>query len=224
MEQNAQRNGMVNLLVLLVAGVCLYAVGQYAHSFAGQVGSIFIALGALVSLVSLFQMRLEDRERLEKLEFDELTKATASAALFKTEETETFPARRSREQFEKFFIPVFTFGLFVAQLLSHFVTWHWLKNPIVSPLNKPLVAMGLIGLFALVLFLVGKYSAGLARLANQRLLRPSASYLLLGSYVGALVLAGFVAYEVGFPTVDLIIARASSIVLALLALETLITL
>src|SRR5689334_17161892 len=146
MEPNAQRNGIINLLVLLATGICLYIVAQYAHSFAGQTGSIFIGLGVLVSLVSLFQMRLEDRERLEKLEFDELTKGTASAALFKTEETEAFPARRSREQFEKFFIPAFTLLLFFAQLLSHFVTWHWLKSPVVAPINQPLVAMGLVAL------------------------------------------------------------------------------
>src|SRR5258706_11623135 len=112
MEQNAQKNGIINLLVLLVTTVCLYAVGQYSHSFAAQTGSIFLGLGTLVAIVSLFQMRLEDRERLEKLEFEEVAKAAGSSGLFKAEESESFPARRSREQFERFFVPGFTLILF----------------------------------------------------------------------------------------------------------------
>src|SRR6266404_8782057 len=123
MEPNAQRNGIVNLLVLLVAAICLYAVAQFAHSFAGQIGSIFLGLGTLVSFVSWFYMRMEDRERLEKLEFDELTKSAASSTLFNAEQTETFPARRSREQFEKFFLPIFTVLLFLVQLLGAYWSW-----------------------------------------------------------------------------------------------------
>src|SRR5207247_3485142 len=52
----------------------------------------------------------------------------------------------------------------------------------------------------------------------------SASYLLLGSYLCALVLAAIAAYEGGFPMVDLIVARVLSIGLVLLGIETLITL
>src|ERR1041385_6338702 len=95
MEQNAQKNAIINLLVLLVAAIAVYAVGAYSHSFAAQTGSIFLGLGTLVALVSLFQMRLEDRERLEKLEFEELAKSASSAALFKGQESEAFPAQRS---------------------------------------------------------------------------------------------------------------------------------
>jgi modulator of FtsH protease HflK len=224
MEQNAQRNGIINLLVLLAAGVCLYAVVLYTHSFAGRVGIIFIELGILVTLASVFQMRLEDRERVEKLEFDELIKSAANTALFNAEQTETFPARRSREQFERFFIPIFTVLLFLLQLAGALLSWRMLDNAAVTPLKQPLVAMGLIGIFALVLFLIGKYSVGLARLAKQRLLRPSASYLLLGSYISAVVLAGIAAYEAGFASVDLILARVFAVALGLFAMETLVTL
>jgi len=221
MEQNAQKNGIINLLVLLTTTICLYAVGQYSHSFAAQTGSIFLALGTLVAIVSLFQMRLEDRERLERLEFEEVAKAAGSSGLFRTEESESFPARRSREQFERFFVPGFTLILFLLQLIAAGLTWRWLSKPLATPLNQPLVALGLTGLFGLVLFLIGKYSAGLARLANQRLLRPSATYLLLGFYLCLLIVAAIAAYQGSFPALDLLLARAFSIALGLLALETL---
>ena len=41
-------------------------------------------------------MGIEEKERLEKLEFDEISREKNAASLFSTE-SETFPARRSRE-------------------------------------------------------------------------------------------------------------------------------
>src|SRR5438067_339797 len=168
MEQNAQKNAVINLLVLLAAAISLYAVGAYSHSFAAQTGSIFLGLGTLVALVGVFQMRLEDRERLEKLEFEEVAKSASSAALFKAEEAEVFPAQRARQQFERFFIPVFTVLLFLLELFAAILSWRALSKAPVLPINQPLVAMGLSGLFALVLFLIGKSRQPRAVLANQK--------------------------------------------------------
>ena len=100
MEQNIQKIGIVNWFILLVVGLVSAVLARYAGTAAGTVGIVFLALGFLIAAVSYFQMRLEERERLEKLEFDELKKARSGAALFQSE-GDTFPARRSREQFEK---------------------------------------------------------------------------------------------------------------------------
>src|SRR3954452_1061023 len=221
MERNIQKNGLINFLILLVVGAASLTSANYANSLAGQVAAFYIGLGVLAAAVSWFQMRLEARERLEKLEFDEVTKANTGANLFNTGETETFPARRSREQFEKYFIPGFTIVLFFAQAVGAWLLWRWIQKS-TAPLlpEKALVSMALLGLFSLVLFIIGKYSAGLARLENQRLLRPSASYLLLGAYVLALVVAGIVLVQAGFPLVDQYLAYALVALLRLLALET----
>src|SRR4051812_3523357 len=221
MERNIQKNGLINFLILLVVGAASLTSANYANSLAGQVAAFYIGLGVLAAAVSWFQMRLEARERLEKLEFDEVTKANTGANLFNTGETETFPARRSREQFEKYFIPGFTIVLFMVQVAGAWLLWRWIqKNTTPLIAQKTLVTMALLGLFALVLFIIGKYSAGLARLENQRLLRPSASYLLLGAYVLALVVAGIVLVQAGFPLVDQYLAYALVALLGLLALET----
>lgn len=223
MERNIQRNGLVNLIVLLVVGVAAFAVSRYASLLAGQIVTAFLGLGVLVAAVSWFQMRLAEQERLEKLEFDEVARGRASEALFNTQEAETFPARRSREQFDRFFVPGFSVLLFLAEAGAAFFLWRWLEKAPASPLNQPLVAMGLMGLFALVLFLIGKYTAGLARLEDHRLLRPGSSYLLLGSYLCGLVVADLIAFEAGFKF-DRYIAFALCAILALLAAEALITL
>ena len=82
----------------------------------GPGGALFSwGSGFLVTLVSYFQMRLAERERLERLEYDELTKSPSASALFNKEECAALPARRSREQFEKFFIPGFTIALMLGE-------------------------------------------------------------------------------------------------------------
>jgi hypothetical protein len=169
-------------------------------------------------------MRLEERERLERLEFDELSKSRGGSALFATEEAELFAARRAREQFERFIVPAFTVILFLLQAGGAFLLWRWLEKSSSVKLTEPLVAMALFGLFALVLFLLGKYSAGIARLEGQRLLRPGASYLLLGAYLCFVVVASVAAVEAGFSRVDLYAARVLCVLLALNALETMVNL
>src|SRR5437868_6014186 len=128
MEGNIQKNGLINFLLLLAVGAAGYAAANYANSLAGQVAAFYIGLGVLAAAVSWFQMRLEARERLEKLEFDELSKANTGANLFNTGEAETFPARRSREQFEKFFIPGFTIVLFLVEAAGAWLLWRWLQK------------------------------------------------------------------------------------------------
>src|SRR5437773_11868745 len=108
MEQNLQRVGVINCFVLLMVGAVSAIVARYAASAAGTVGATFIGIGFLVALVSYFQMRLEERERLEKLEYEELKKSRGGTTLFQEAEGDTFSASRSREQFERYLVPLFT--------------------------------------------------------------------------------------------------------------------
>jgi modulator of FtsH protease HflK len=225
MERNIQKNGLINLLVLLVTGVAGFAVARSANSLAGQVCLVFIGLGTLVAAISWFQMRLEERERLEKLELDELAKGHGSSALFETRESELFPAQRSREQFERFFVPIFTVLLLILQGAGAFLLWRWLSSPTIRfQVTHPTMALALFALFALVLFLLGRFSTTIARLRDQRLLRPGASYLLLAAYLSAVVSIGLIFVWGRFPKADLYVAYGLTALLALIAFETLLTL
>src|ERR1017187_6581792 len=99
MERSIQKNGLINLLVLLAVGVAGLAVARYANSLAGLVSILFLGLGVLVAAVSWFQMRLEDRDRWENLDLDELAKPHGGPPFFEARDAELFPAQRSREQF-----------------------------------------------------------------------------------------------------------------------------
>jgi regulator of protease activity HflC (stomatin/prohibitin superfamily) len=225
MERSTQKNGLINLLALLAVGIAGFTAARFAHSLAGQAATVFMVLGVMVAAVSWFQTRLEDNERIEKLEFDELAKSKGGSALFEAQDSESFPARRSREQFERFFVPAFTVLLLLVQSGSAYLLWRWLSRVhTAGPLQQPTMALALFGMFALILFLLGKFSATLARLENHRLLRPGASWLLLGAYLCFLVAAGIIGAKAGFPRTDLWIAMIFCGLLVVIAIETLISL
>jgi len=225
MERSTQKNGLINLLALLVVGVAGFAVARNSNSLAGQVGTLFLGMGLLVAAVSWFQMRLEANERLEKLELEDLARTHAGAAMFEAKDAEVFPAQRSRETFERWFVPAVTVLLCLLQSAGAYFFWRWLgKATTVADLKQPTIALGLFGVFALVLFLLGRFSATYARLENHRLLRPSASYVLLNAFICGLVAAGIVAVKWEFPKADFVLAHVLCGLLALVAIETLIAL
>ncbi len=219
MEQNRTRLTLLNLGALLVAGGVGIATARSAHVLSGQVAVCFLGLGFLVTLVSYFQMRLAERERLERLEYDELTKSPSASALF-NKEGAGLPARRSREQFEKFFVPGFGIALMLGEIAGVLLLWRWLGGLALVPMERPLFAAVVFGLFALVLFLLGRFSVTLARLEKQRLLQPVASFVLANAYVcGAVALAIIAAYA-GAVRADLYVARVLVAMIGLVGVET----
>ena len=225
MERSIQKNGLINLLALLVVGVAGFAVARVANSLAGLVSVVFMGLGLLVAAVSWFQMRLEERERLEKLELEELARSHGSAAMFEAKDAEVFPAQRSREQFERFFVPVFTAILFLLQAGGAYFLWRWLsRSTTAAEVKDPITGLALFGLFSLVLFLLGRFASTVARIEDHRLLRPGASYLLANAFFCAAVTLDLIGVWSGFPKTDFYLAHVFCGLLALVGVETLIQL
>ncbi len=205
--------------------VAAFVTAVYARSLAGQAGAVFLGLGMLVAFTGWFQMRLEENERLEKLEFDELARAKGGSALFEAKESEVFPARRSREQFEKFFVPGFAVLLFLLEASGAWLLWRWISKVTtgIAP-DRAMASLSLFAIFALLLFLVGRFTVTIARLEGQRLLRPSASFLLAGAYVCAFTALGIAGAKTELPRADFWVARAGCVLLGLMAAEILVTL
>src|SRR5476651_2676633 len=220
MERNAAKNGLVNLLAAVMIFIAAFVATGYARSLAGQAASIFLGLAALVAFISWFQMRLEENERLEKLELDELTKSKGGSALFEAKDTEVFPAQRAREQFEKFFVPGFGVLLLLLEAGGAWLLWRWISKAtgVIAP-DRAMPAMSLFAIFALLLFLFGRFSVTMARLENHRLLRPGASFLLAGAYVCALTALGIAGVETKLPQADFFIARGLCVLLGVMAVE-----
>ena len=186
-------------------------------------GTALATFGFLAALMSWFQARLVERERLEQMEMEELAKSRGGQSLFKTADADTFSARRTREQFEKFFVPAFTVLLLGLQAAAAYLPWSQMAMMEPFAQDRATLAMALLGLLGLILFLLGKYSSGLAKLEGHKLLRAGASYLLLTAYLCFVTAGTFAAVLAGFPKADLRLwAGALCVVTGFIAVETLL--
>ncbi len=224
MERNVQRNGFVNLAVLLTAAAVAFVLADYAGSATALVSAVCLGFGALIAAISCFQMRLESREVLERLEYDEMMRERKDAALFADTGEDTFIAKRAREQFERFFVPAFTVIFFIAQATAVYFLWQWLPKAEAPELGKAAVVMVAFASFSLILFLLGKYASGVAHMKGRRLLRPGGAYLLLGSMICLLVVLTEAGVWFGFERLDLQAARVLVVLLGLAAAESLVNL
>lgn len=225
MERNLKPTGLVNLLISLAAAAGGTYISRQTASVTDEVVSAFLGLGFLVTLFSYFQMRMEAREALEKLELDELAKSARSATLFEGTDAEAFPARRAREQFDRWLVPAFCVVLLVLQGLTVWWVWRQTLNPAAAEVKASLPMMAsFFGFLFFLQFLPGRYSVNVARLEGQRLLRPGGSFLLLGAYLSLLAAGGNVAIFFAHTKTDLFLARALCVILTLLAVENLFTL
>ena len=224
MERSIQKNSLMNLLVLLAAGAAVLGTARFTGSQAGQVGAVFFGLGTLVALAGWFHIRLMEREGLERLEMEELSRTRGQGSLFEGKDSEVFPARRSREQFEKWFIPVYTVILLALEGVGAWLLWRWLGSSVAVNLKQAMVAGGIWALCGLVLFILGRFSVAFAREESNRLLRASAAFVLLGAYLCFALAAGAGFEEGGFKEADDYLARALVVLLGLLAAETVIAL
>jgi regulator of protease activity HflC (stomatin/prohibitin superfamily) len=224
MERNIQKNGLVNLAVAVLIFLAGFAVTVFAGSLAGQAAAVFLGLGVLVAFISWSQMRLEENERLEKLELDELARSRG-ASLFESKDGGSFPAQNARLQFEKYFVPGFAVLILLLEAGGAWLLWNW-SGKAATGLKEAnaTVALSVFAIFALLLFLIGRFSVTIARLENHRLLRPGASFLLAGAYVCALTALGIAGVEAKFPRADFWVARGLCVLLGLMAVENLLTL
>jgi regulator of protease activity HflC (stomatin/prohibitin superfamily) len=224
MERSLQKHALVNLLALLAAGAAAFAAGRYSNSLAGQVAAAHLVLSAFIALVCWFQIRLEEREQLEKLDLDDLARGRGGASLFENKDAEVFPARRAREQFEKYFVPSITVLLMLLQGAGAFFFWKIARAGAVTPVSNPMGVLPVFGLLFLLLFLLGRFAVAFARREGGRLLRPTAGGLLLGAYVCLAVAAGVGAAHFEHPDVDGYVAMALAILLGVISVETLFSL
>ena len=223
-QQNSKNLGLINSLVLLAVAVAALFLSLKAGSTAGLAGVVLLGIGTLIGFFSFIQSHLIDREQAERLEMQELDRTRGNESLFAGAAEDAYPARNARRQFEKWVVPAFSVLVLLGQALGL-----WWGYGLLSQWTAPAPAGAVLSimfsaLFMVVLFMMGKYSAGLARMDGQELLRPVANYMLLGSVVSAAVVLAQAASYFGYPAWDKGITWAVLAVIAVSALENLVTL
>ncbi len=233
MEQNNKTGGVINVAVAFLAASAGVWLAVRSDSLTGYAALIFLGSGAMVALISLFHIFLEQHERVERLEYAEIEAKARGTALFDAE-AGSFPAQQSREQFERWGVPTLTILLLLAQIATlYWLIWKKLgpaytsyaaaikRGHSVPGIPDPLLPLCMAAGLVVVLFLRGKYVCAMARHGGQNLLRPGGGYLLLGSYLYALVAATLVAAQFNYAIADIIGGWVLAAGLILLALENL---
>jgi len=223
-QQNTKKLGFINALVLLVITIAALFL---AGSTVGLAGVVLLGIGTLIGFFSFIQSHLIDRERIEALEMQELDRTRGNESLFAGAAEDAYPARNARRQFEKWVVPAFSVLVLLGQALGLLLVYSQLGGSTLfgsTQASGSTLQIMFFALFMVVLFMMGKYSVGLARMDGQELLRPGASYMLLGSVVSAAVVLAQAASYFGYPAWDRNITWAVLIVLLVSALENLVTL
>ena len=170
-------------------------------------------------------MRLEENERLEKLEVEELARAKGESTLFESKEAEVFPARRAREQFEKFFVPGFAVLLFLLEAGGAWLLWRWIGQDHQRHCARPRDGVAV----ALRHFCAAAVFAGPVFRDHRAAGRPPAAAARREFSAGGRVCllchgAGHRRRRGGISRADFWLARALCVLLGLMAAEMLVTL
>ncbi len=122
-------------------------------------------------------------------------------------------------------MPGFAVLLFLLEAGGAWLLWRWISKASTGiASDRAMASLSLFAIFALLLFLVGRFSVTIARLEDQRLLRPSASFLSAGAYVCAFIALGIAGAKTQWPSSDFWVARGLCVLLGLMAAEILVTL
>ena len=225
MDQNAKRTGAINWVVMLGATIGMMVVSRYVSSAAAVMATILTGYGLLVALLTLFPSRpagagavREDGDggveqiARQRVAFRHGRGGHVSGAAVAGTVRAVF-----RSVLHDPVVPAASGGGVVA------VEKAGADAAIVT--DRATLAMALLGLMALLLFLLGKYSSGLARLQGREAVAPRRGLHALERLCLLLTAVGDDRGGLaGVPEVDLIVARVMCVVSGLAAVETLLAL
>ena len=224
-EYNSKKLGFINGIALLGITIGTLYLALKSGSNVGLASLVLLGVGTLISLFSFVHSHLIDRERQEALEMEALDQARDNdESLFSGAAEDAYPALNARRQFEKWIVPGFSLLLLVAQGIGIWLILGKLNQWTSPNPGQALIPILFNSLFVVVLFLMGKYSAGLARMDGQELLRPGASYMLLGSVLGTAIVLSETASYFGYPLWDKWITWLVLAIIITSTLENVVTL
>jgi len=224
-QQTSSKLGMINSLVLLGVTIAALFLSQGAQATAGLAAVLLLGIGTVIGFFAFVHSHLISRERLEQLEMQALDQSRGDQSLFAGAAEDAYPAHNARRQFEKWVVPGFTVLVLLGQALG--LLWLYVEltgNVESGDAGDRVLSIMFFALFMIVLFMMGKYSAGLARMDGQELLRPTANYMLLGSVACTAVVASLTASHLGYHGWDDVISWILFAVVAIAALENGVTL
>lgn len=179
----------------------------------------FLVLALAVAILAFVRLRLA-RLAADEARDRALLAGSQTHALF--EETEAFSIARSREQFERFFIPAAPILLGLLELAWAWKLWRGLPWTLAQPRDH-MIACAFMAGQTFFLFLLSRYQLGVSRRPEFRWLRGSGAATGLACLASLLVAVSSAAAEFAWAPADSLAAKILVGFLALLGVESLLS-
>ncbi len=209
--------------VLLCVALFIYNSG---HSLAMIPACTAAAMTVLLALLAVGRTIFQRRQNQEEHDAAEYHRQHGNADLFGDADEAVKLATRSNRQYVRYFIPVATIALGVVLGIFVLICWMRWKNLAVTSMAPAPLPMAILAFCCCIGTLIGgSFFIGVSRENGCRWLRPGAAWLFLS---GFLCLLGSIVYfcehfKKFTDTIDLTLARTGLVVLAILAVELILS-
>ena len=229
MNHHNTKGAIYNVLISGLAVLGAIALSVFSSTVTAKALLFFVAVSMLVALVSWIHMLLANNELNEQFELQELQSTREGEGLFA--DGEVLPRKRSREQFEKYGLPIMAILMLGVQILGlvllafatkeQFARVSEDSNAVIITSDQQILALIITALVGLILFIRGQFAANYSRIEKARLLQPASDSVLFGAYL-FITMAAMVAISYWDQRVDAYVSLGLTILLGLMALENLL--
>ena len=230
MNLHNTKGAIYNLLITLVAVLGAIALAVVTSTVTAKALLYFTAVATVVAVVSWIHMLLANNELKEQFELEEIQNTREGEGLFG--DGEVLPRKQSREQFEKWGVPIAAVLMLGVQIWGlvllafntvpeQFARIAEDKNAIIITSDQQILALIITALVGLILFIRGQFAANYSRIEKARLLQPASDTVLFSAYL-FFAMAAMVAISFSDQRVDAYVGVALTVLLGFMALENLL--
>ena len=207
-----------------VFSVVMLTVWLWVGSKSALSGCLFLAGGVFIWLFVALMFYVRQLARLEQMESEELAARGAGSGLFEQDGAgRAAPAATRAVFFETYLVPAFTLAWAGFHATCGILLVKSLAAAPAATQSFPAHASIFLFVIGFLGFLLSRYTTGMARQSQWRLLRAPSSYLLTGVLLGIVpVICALVAAWQKYPQADRIIAFIIPIAQLILAGELVI--
>ncbi|HCN06825.1 MAG TPA: hypothetical protein DIT01_02755 [Lentisphaeria bacterium] len=206
-------------LLLIAGGVSLF----WAHSRIIETACLPLQVAFVFGLVAWWYARMRRYEATEQEDQERLRRDYDRNDLFDDQDEALKLAKETRRQFQKYFIPGFTFIFGGMVLLSVWgLLYRWSVIQKVSFERSPLDVAGLCLCMVFLCLLAGSYFNGLSREKGCHFLRPVAAWLLMTCAVYTVAVIVMLLEHFGVGTYDIQIGKVVAWVIFAFGVEMMI--
>ncbi len=207
-----------------VFAVVMLAIWLWVGSKAALSGSLFLAGGVILWLFAALMFYVRQLAKLEQMASEELAAKGAESTIFETGAAgHAAPAAARQAFFDTWCVPIFTLAWAAFHATCGMLL---IKSLVLAPAGTqtfPPHASIFLFVIAFLGFLLSRYTTGMARQPQWRLLRGPSSYLLSSVLLGIIpVICAVIASWQNYPQADRIIAFIIPIAQLILAGELVI--